>query len=85
MNIDNSDVIIRCQELKLTKLNRHVGVRQASCVETFTAGVYYPIKVPSSENAAGGLTKILKTKDMKKVHMQLMNCDIDRMYCDMRK
>ena len=62
MHIDNSDVIIRCQELKLTKLNRHIGVRQASCVETFTAGVYYPIKVPSSENAADGLTKILKTK-----------------------
>ena len=51
----------------------------------FTADVYYPIKVPSSENAAGGLTKILKTKDTKKVHKQMMNYDTEKMYYDTKR
>ena len=76
VDIDNEDVYRRCQELKLTQLNRHIGIRYSSVCEMYDAGVFEPNKVASEDNAADGLTKILPTKLMDRTQRQLQNYDI---------
>ena len=84
VDIDNEDVYNRCQELKLTQLNRHIGLRYSSVCEMFDAGVFEPHKVSSEDNAADGLTKILPTKLMERTQRHLQNYDMNNIDADNR-
>ena len=84
VDIDNEDVYNRCQELKLTQLNRHIGLRYSSVCEMYDAGIFGPNKVASEDNAADGLTKILPTKLMERTQRHLQNYDMNNIDADNR-